>query len=168
MSELTDQDVEAILKIFEDSDFDYLEFQQGDLHMTVAKRGYVPPVAPAAAIAAPPVANPVPAQTAPPSQEPSAPAAQDAPKSEEKECDGLVPVIAPMVGTFYSAPDPQSPAYVTQGDTVSADNTVGLIEVMKVFTAILAETQGEIVEIMVENAATVQQGDVLFYIKPAG
>lgn len=171
MADLTDDDVETILDLFEGSDFDYLEFQQGDLKMTVAKQGYVPPAAPAAPApgsAAAPGVSAVPAAPPPATEEPAAEPAAETPAADQKDHSGLVPVTAPMVGTFYSAPDPQSPPYVTQGMAVDADTTVGLIEVMKVFTAILAGAEGEIAGIMVENAATVQQGDVLFTIKPAG
>ncbi len=172
MAELSDEDVQAILTLFEDSDFDYLEFQQGDLKLSVAKRGYVPAaqavapapmVAPVAVAATEPAPAPEPAEETPAAAPPPADTAADT-----KDREGLVAVTAPMVGTFYAAPDPQSPAYVTLGATVDADATVGLIEVMKVFTGIQAGATGEIAEILVENAAMVQQGDVLFYIKPAG
>ena len=170
-SDLTDQDVMTILNLFEESDFDYLQFEAGDLKLTVSKQGYVPDAAaaPAQTVAAQPAAAPAaPARVpeAPPPEvsapEPPAPAA--APASRE----GLVPVTAPMVGTFYAAPDPQSPPFVKLGDRVGEGDTVGLIEVMKVFTGIRAGVAGEIAEIAVANAALVEQGAVLFYIRPDG
>jgi len=167
--DLTDQDVMTILELFEDSDFDYLQFEAGDLKLTVSKQGYVPEAAAAPPPAAvQPAAAPAAASAEPAPAPDPAPLPAAAPAAAPASHEGLVPVTAPMVGTFYAAPDPQSPPFVALGDKVGEGDTVGLIEVMKVFTGIRAGVAGEIAEIAVANAALVEQGAVLFYIRPDG
>ena len=92
----------------------------------------------------------------------SAPAAAPAPK----ETSNFIEITSPMVGTFYSAPSPDSPAYVTVGQDVSEDSVVCLIEAMKVMNEIKAEVRGVVAEIVAENGKPVQFGQVLFRLKP--
>ena len=92
----------------------------------------------------------------------SAQAASPAPK----EPSNLIEITSPMVGTFYSAPSPDSPAYVTVGQELSEDSVVCLIEAMKVMNEIKAETRGVVAEIVAENGKPVQYGQVLFRLKP--
>ena len=105
-----------------------------------------PPAALAAAPAAAPVSTPA---SAPPS----------------KETSNYIEITSPMVGTFYSAPSPDSPAYVTVGQDVSEDTVVCLMEAMKVMNEIKAEVRGVIAEIVAENGKPVQYGQVLFRLK---
>lgn len=70
------------------------------------------------------------------------------------------------MGRFYSRPDPNSAPYVKIGDRVSAEDTVCLIEVMKLFNAIPAGVSGTVVQVCVEDAAVVEFGQVLFYVQP--
>src|SRR3954453_6003375 len=101
--ELTEEDVIEILKLFENSKFDFLLLEQGERKITVSKGGYVP----AGAAAAPPPAAPTPPRPQ------AAAASQPAAKAEPAPvADGLVPVAAPMVGKFYPAPSPSDPPYV--------------------------------------------------------
>lgn len=78
-----------------------------------------------------------------------------------------ITVRAPMVGTFYRAPDPQTPPFVEVGDSVKPGDPICLIEVMKLSTTIEAEVAGRIVEIAAGNAALVEHDQVLFVIEPA-
>jgi acetyl-CoA carboxylase biotin carboxyl carrier protein len=66
-----------------------------------------------------------------------------------------------MPGTFYRRPDPESDAYVEEGDQVSAGETVGLIEVMKSFHEVKAEEEGTIARFLVENEEAVDAGQDL-------
>lgn len=159
MAELTDEDVKTILNLFEESDFDYLQFEAGDLKLTASKHGFVPSTAPA-----PIVPQPAPLTEQPSAREPSEPAKQTVKETTVEK--GLLPVLSPIVGTFYAAPDQQSPPFVTLGDRVEEGSTIGLIEVMKVFASISAVVSGEIVEIAVANAQLVEIDQVLFYIRP--
>jgi acetyl-CoA carboxylase biotin carboxyl carrier protein len=70
-------------------------------------------------------------------------------------------VKAQMPGTFYRRPDPESDVYAVEGDTVSAGDTVGLIEVMKSFHEVKAEEDGTITKFLVENEDAVDAGQDL-------
>jgi len=70
-------------------------------------------------------------------------------------------VKAPMPGTFYRRPDPESDAYVEEGDSVSSGDTVGIIEVMKSFHEIKAEEAGTVAKILVEDEEAVSAGQDL-------
>ena len=70
-------------------------------------------------------------------------------------------VRAQMPGTFYRRPDPESDAYVEEGDQVAAGDTVGLIEVMKSFHEVKAEEEGTIARFLVENEEAVDAGQDL-------
>lgn len=83
------------------------------------------------------------------------------------DTSGLVPIESPMVGTFYSAANPDSPAFVSVGSSVSADTTVCLIEAMKVFNEIKAETSGTIERVLVNNGDPVEFGQKLYLVRPA-
>jgi acetyl-CoA carboxylase biotin carboxyl carrier protein len=72
-----------------------------------------------------------------------------------------------MVGTFYSSPAPDAPAYLEVGTVVNAETVVCIIEAMKVMNEIKAEMSGTITEILVENGKPVEFGKPLFRIKPA-
>jgi len=78
----------------------------------------------------------------------------------------LVEVHAPIVGTFYSAPSPDAPAYVNVGDRVKPGAVLCIIEAMKLMNEIEAETAGIVREILVSNDAPVEYGQVLFRIEP--
>ena len=90
--------------------------------------------------------------------------AADAPAADTS---GLIPIISPMVGTVYLAPNPESPAFVGSGASVGADSTVCLIEAMKVFSEIKAETAGTIERVLVTTGQAVQYGQQLFLVRPA-
>ena len=78
----------------------------------------------------------------------------------------LVKIESPMVGTFYTAANPESLPFVRVGAQVEPDTVVCLIEAMKIFNEIKAECSGTIEKIMVENAQSIEFGQVLFLVKP--
>jgi acetyl-CoA carboxylase biotin carboxyl carrier protein len=75
-------------------------------------------------------------------------------------------IVSPMVGTFYLAPSPDSPPYVSVGQEVQEDTVVCIIEAMKVMNEIKAETRGVIVEILAQNGKPVEFGKPLFAVRP--
>ena len=75
-------------------------------------------------------------------------------------------IRAPMVGTFYRASAPGQPPYVTVGQLVESESTVGIIEVMKLMNSFEAGARGIVKEIVVENACAVEFGQVLVVIEP--
>jgi acetyl-CoA carboxylase biotin carboxyl carrier protein len=163
--ELTEEDVLEIIKLFEQSKFDFLQLEQGERKITVSKGGYVatrPDVAPSRPPPAAAAAGTAPAAGSAPQRE--APQREASP-SEAPET-GLLPVTAPMVGKFYAAPSPSDPPFVVPGARVAAGATVGLIEVMKVFASIKTETAGVIERILVSNGQFVEFGQTLFWLRP--
>lgn len=108
-------------------------------------------------IAAPMAAGPV-------AQQPVAAAAT--PAAAPAAAAGTVEIKSPMVGTFYRSNNPESPPYVEEGDQVTADTVVCIVEAMKVFNEIKAEMEGTIVSILVENGQTVEYGQPMFLVKP--
>lgn len=126
--------------------------------------------APAAPPAAPaPIAPAAPATPAAPAPAPAAPAPAAAPAAEPSPADtsNLEQITSPMVGTFYSAAKPESPAFANVGDTVTADTTVCIVEAMKIFNEIKAEQSGVIEKVLVSNGDSVEFGQALFLVRPA-
>jgi acetyl-CoA carboxylase biotin carboxyl carrier protein len=94
------------------------------------------------------------------------PSAAKLPVRAEPVPDGLVPVTAPMVGTFYRAPAPGAPPFVEVGSEVQEADTVGIVEVMKLMNSIAAGVRGRVVQICAENGAAVTQDQPLVLIAP--
>jgi acetyl-CoA carboxylase biotin carboxyl carrier protein len=167
--DLTEDDILEILNLIEQSHFDYFRLQSDDLNLTVSKGGYIPAGADAAsAPASAPASGPEegPGETEPAGVSNPA-AAEPAPLPEEIPTpEGLKAIAAPMVGTFYRASEPGADPFVEVGARVEADTTVGLIEVMKVFTAIPAGTKGTISQVVAANAQFVEKGAALYFITP--
>lgn len=78
-----------------------------------------------------------------------------------------VEVKSPMVGTFYRSPAPDEAPFVEVGDRIRADQTVCIIEAMKLMNEIEAEVSGEVMEILVENGKPVEYGQPLMRIHPS-
>lgn len=83
------------------------------------------------------------------------------------ETAGMIAIKSPMVGTFYSSASPDAKPFVSVGSTVDEETDVCIIEAMKVFNNIKAETRGTIAKILVENGETVEFGQTLFLVKSA-
>ena len=86
--------------------------------------------------------------------------------AQEETDNSLFYVTSPMVGTFYRAPDPSSPPFVEKGDSVSKNQTLSIIEAMKLMNEIESDIDGVIDDIFVENGNPVEYGQKLFSIKP--
>jgi acetyl-CoA carboxylase biotin carboxyl carrier protein len=95
----------------------------------------------------------------------AAPAASVTAAAAQSPSANLTEVKSPMVGTFYRAAKPESPAFVKIGDQVSIGQTLCIVEAMKLMNEIEAEVSGTIREILSENAQPVQFGQVLFHIE---
>jgi acetyl-CoA carboxylase biotin carboxyl carrier protein len=111
-------------------------------------------------------APPAPAAPAPVAAAPApvaAPAAAPAPAPSN-----LLEIKSPMIGTFYLSPNPESPAFVSEGSSIKAGETVCIIEAMKLFNEIESEISGKIVKILVSNATPVEYDQPLFLVDPAG
>ena len=87
----------------------------------------------------------------------------DVPQSEANE--DLIEISSPMVGVFYAAPAEDADPYVQVGDRVKKGQTLCIVEAMKLMNEIVAETDGQIVEICAQNGQVVDFGCPLFRIK---
>lgn len=103
------------------------------------------------------IAPAAPAQSAAPAQ------AENVPAVEES---GHL-VIAPMIGTFYVAPAPNEPPFVTPGDQVQEGQTIGIIEAMKIMNEIASDCAGTVVDVIAGDGQTVEYGSPLVRIEPA-
>jgi acetyl-CoA carboxylase biotin carboxyl carrier protein len=103
------------------------------------------------------------------SARPIAPIQADAPKPDAPapEDDGLLTIESPMVGTYYSAANPDSDPFIKVGDDVGPDTVVCLVEAMKVFNELKAECAGTVAKILVTNGQSVEFGQKLVLVRPS-
>ncbi len=150
--------LKTLIDLVSESGISELEVNEGEDRVRIVNAGpqtsasqvvYATP-APAQAIQAAPVAN-----TASPA---TTPAAEEAPAET-----GFV-ARSPMVGTFYRAPNPESPNFVNVGDTVKVGQTLCIIEAMKLLNEIESEKAGVIKQILCENGQGVEFDQPLFII----
>lgn len=79
----------------------------------------------------------------------------------------FIAIKSPMVGTYYAAPDPNSPAYISVGSNVGPDTVVCIVEAMKVFSEIKAECSGKVEKILVKSGEPVEFGQKLYLVRPS-
>ena len=163
--------VKKLVEMLDESSVDSIEISTDKgmkirISKTPQQRGTVqvapsmPIPVPVAAPAAPSALRATPTEGAP------AVAEAEAPKPEPKS--KFLEVKSPMVGTFYKAPEPGAPAYVTVGARVSKGQILCIIEAMKIMNEIESEFSGVVREILVEDAHPIEYGQVLFRIDPNG
>ncbi len=150
--------IRRLIELMNEHDLQEMDLRQGDTRIQLRRAGET--LMGGAAMAAAPAPMPV---AAPPAPAP-APAAAPAPAPAAEDPNTAV-IKSPMVGTFYSAPDPDSSPYVKVGDPIGKETTVCIVEAMKVFNEIQAEVSGTIVAVLVENGEPVEFGQPLFKIK---
>jgi acetyl-CoA carboxylase biotin carboxyl carrier protein len=170
--ELRPDDIRRVLEALDASDWDEAVITVGDVRIAVARNGAslpgsngsgqvsVPAEAPAV-----PVASEVPpaTQAAPAPPAPTAPETASPPPAAMRDVSGRTQVVtAPSVGVFWRSPEPGAPPFAEVGQRVEAGATLGIVEVMKLMSHVDAPVAGRVVEIHVENAASVEHGDPLF------
>jgi acetyl-CoA carboxylase biotin carboxyl carrier protein len=84
------------------------------------------------------------------------------PAAKAADEEYVVYIKSVMVGTFFSSPSPEAPAFVKIGDHVGPDSTVCIIEAMKVFNEIPAGVSGQVTAVLVQNGDPVEYGQPLF------
>ena len=109
-----------------------------------------------------PVAAVAPVPAAAPAAAPAAEAPAAAPANPASHPGA---VTSPMVGTVYSSPEPDAPAFISEGDTVKAGQTLFIVEAMKVMNPITAPKAGTVTNILVQNAQPVEFGEALVIIE---
>lgn len=155
-------EIRSIVKLMSENDLTEFKIESEDMHLCI-RRGSSAGVTAAAA----PVVQPQAIQTvaAPVAVAVPPPAAAPAPASASAAPDKSKIIESPIVGTFYRSSTPGSDAFVKVGSKVEADQTVCIIEAMKVMNEIKAEKSGVIKEILVENGEPVEFGQPLFVLE---
>ena len=147
--------IKKLIELLEESALTEIEISEGEESIRLSRSS---PLDPAEST----TANPLPArltETPSPSRESSSIAAtlEDLPDT--------VPVVSPMVGTFYAAPNPESSPYVKTGSEVTLGDTLCVIEAMKIFNHVDAECSGVIRKILKNSGDPVEFGETLFLIE---
>lgn len=96
----------------------------------------------------------------------SAPAVPASPNAADVIPPGCIAIRSPSIGTFYRATSPDQPPLVVVGSKVNVEDTVGLVEVMKLFNSIHSGVSGTVLEVRAENGAFVEFGQVLMILRP--
>lgn len=141
------EEIKELVRILETSSLNKMELAYEDGKVLLEKGGA-------------PVAVAVP-QPMMPAVQPPAAAPAEAPQPGEHS----VEITAPIVGTFYSAPDPKAPPFVKVGSAVTPNTVVCVLEAMKLFTEVEAMVEGEITEVLVKDGEFVEFGQPLFKVK---
>lgn len=151
---MNEREIKRLIRLVEQSEIHELEITQGDQHIRIAKSATAAPV-------------PQPPAPLPPRAEAASPPEPEPTGEQPAEDEGLRPIVAPIVGTFYSSPAPDADPFVSVGSTVEVGQTVCIIEAMKVMNPIGAEIAGVVRKILVENAQPVEYGEPLFLVETA-
>ncbi|MCU0712626.1 MAG: acetyl-CoA carboxylase biotin carboxyl carrier protein, partial [Pirellula sp.] len=155
-------DIERIRKLIalmKEHDLGEIDLRHENQRIRLCGIGHGQPImaAPMAMQSAPaPVAAPAPAAAAPAAPAPAADGAH------------IAIIKSPMVGTFYTKPNPNAKNFVEVGASVQPDTVICIIEAMKVFNEIPAEIRGKIVEVLVKNEEAVDFGKPLFKVDTRG
>ena len=145
--------VKELADILDQAGLAELEYETEAVAIRLSRVTAAAPVA-AAPVAAAPVTAAAPAAIAEPVAEiPANPA------------DHPGAVKSPMVGTVYTAPEPDAPAFITEGATVTAGQTLFIVEAMKVMNPITAPKAGTVVKIFVQNAQPIEFGEALVIVE---
>jgi acetyl-CoA carboxylase biotin carboxyl carrier protein len=150
------QRIRRLVELMKEFELGELDLQQGEVRVQL--RRACAAVQPAALSAAPMPMAYLPGLAAP------APAAKSSEASPPK-ADGFAVIRSPMVGTFYTAPDPESPPFVKVGDHIGPETVVCIVEAMKVFNQIPAEIAGKVIAVLAENGAPIEFGQPLFKVE---
>lgn len=149
---LTAKDVAEIMRLLEDSTFDTLSLELDGMKLQLRRSTAKP------ARQADSASTPMPGVPAAPPRL----AKKHKPPSEP----GLLEIPAPLLGIFYRAPKPGEPPFVDVGSKVEEETVIGIIEVMKLMHSVHAGVKGEVIEILVENGAAIEYGEILLRVRP--
>lgn len=143
--------IRRLIELMKEHDLNEVDLRDGDVRVRLRKGGETIVADTRPYMAAPVAAAPAATAAAPPAA-----------------ADNHLVIKSPMVGTFYTSPNPDAPAFVKVGDHVGADTVVCVIEAMKVFNEIPGEVVGKIVACLVQNGSPVEYGQPLFKVDPKG
>ena len=149
------KDIKAIIDLMKKNDLAVFKLEKEGFKLEL--EAHRPPAPLITAVPAHQVVTAAPSCSTQASSRPSAVAGEEKPALKE--------IVSPMVGTFYRAPSPDSAPYVQEGQDITRETVVCIIEAMKVMNEIKAEVEGVITEVLVENGTAVQFGQPLFRVK---
>jgi acetyl-CoA carboxylase biotin carboxyl carrier protein len=162
MEGIDQDDVIQILRMLEESSFDELHLEMGGLKLVASKSSKK--ASPADGLKS----DDHDSTESRAAVEPTIKASgekPDIPQPSDLEENGFIAIKAPMLGTFYSAPKPGAPPFVEVGRRVSEDDSVCIIEVMKLFSTVKANVRGRIAKICAENGQMVEYQQTLFLVE---
>ena len=159
------KEIEALVRIFDQSDWHELRLETDGLRLVLSKDADTAALGPVAHATLPSAVTEPGAQSSSASMPAATGAAANA-ADDDAPANGLVPITAPNLGTFYRAPKPGTAPYVEVGQSVSETTEVCLIEVMKLFTPVRAGVSGRIAKACVEDGEMVEFGAPLFLVEP--
>ncbi len=155
--DITIDTIQTLVDLATEKNLSELTLEQDDQKLTIK-------TALAAAVAPMPMVQPAQVSITAPQGSAAAPA-EAAKAAEAPAANNYYKVTAPMVGTFYRAPSPESPAFVEVGSTVSKGQTLCIIEAMKLMNELESEVSGVVRRIVAENGSPVEFGQVLMEIE---
>lgn len=155
---LTEEDVQKVLRIVDALDYREVRLEYAGLKLHVLKA----PVGEGDLAGSGPFETKAAAAPAPVAEKPAAKPA-DEPLAPSRT--GHV-IKAPLAGVVYHAPKPGAPPYVKVGQAINADDTVCLVEVMKLFQSVSAGIAGRITQVLVDDGSQIREGQALFAIEP--
>ncbi|AXX93798.1 MULTISPECIES: acetyl-CoA carboxylase biotin carboxyl carrier protein [Arcobacter] len=150
------KDIKELIRVFDKSELNKLKVKEGEFEISMQRgfEGVVTTVSAAPAVAAPVAAVSAPVATVNVASTETATTA----KSGDM-------INSPMVGTFYSSPSPESPAFVNVGDTVKKGQTLCILEAMKIMNEVEAEFDCKILEILVKDGSPVEYDMPIFVVE---
>ncbi|MDZ5712127.1 acetyl-CoA carboxylase biotin carboxyl carrier protein [Jeotgalibacillus haloalkalitolerans] len=160
------QEIREIIKLIDQSSIDEFTYEQDGEKLKLRKQSKRTAAEPAEPVqSAEPAVKQAEEVKAPAPAEKQPEPVQETKPEPAADLENTTEIKSPMVGTFYEASSPDAEAFVKVGSKVTADSTVCIVEAMKLFNEIEAETEGEIVKILVENGQLVEYGQPLFLVK---
>ena len=157
------KEIKELVKLLVETDITELNLESDGTKVVIKKGGAHGP-----AVSAPVVSISPAAQLTPPVSTPVNVDKVEKPETADKG-DGLGPnqilIVAPMVGTFYRSPSPDSAPYVEKGEVIDPGQVVCIIEAMKLMNEIESEFKGRVNEVLVENGQPVEFGQPLFILE---
>jgi acetyl-CoA carboxylase biotin carboxyl carrier protein len=154
------KDIKELIRVFDKSELNKLRIKEGEFEISM-QRGFEGGVTTVAAAPMVQAQSPIQTSTA------STSVASTPVNSEDKvsaPSNGIT-INAPMVGTYYSSPSPDSPAFVGIGDTVRKGQTLCILEAMKIMNEVEAEFDCKIIEILIQNGSPVEYDMPIFVVE---
>ncbi|ARB93456.1 acetyl-CoA carboxylase biotin carboxyl carrier protein [Legionella longbeachae] len=156
--------IRKLIELLEETGISEIEIKEGEESLRLSRHSSIPVVEhPQVHYAVPPVPQAASLPVGSTSNSTAGTTPQES-KSTASTTSGHQ-INSPMVGTMYTSPSPESPPFVTIGQTVKAGDVLCIVEAMKMFNEIEADRAGKIVEILVNNGEPVEYGQVLFIIE---